>query len=392
MDLIKTVKERTGAYILAGGPHFTFTADEALFKVKEIDLIVRHEGEQSIMEIIEWISHGKGSPVEISGISYRDDGRIIHNKDRAFNRDIDSLPYPAWEMFNLAKYNDVLPHTTGPFLSILGSRGCPNKCSFCSNAAYSKSTLRLRDPAKIVDEMEYFHKKLGYKAYKFEDDASTISKAHMMNICNEIIKRGLDVKWSAGTRVDRVDEEMLLSMRKAGCNQISYGVESGSQPILKRIRKGITVEQVDRAVKMSANMGFKRISVYFMVSLPGETMKDIKLTFDLMKRLRNYGDSVFASFGYTLIYPGTELEKIAREEKILPKDFSWYEPVHFPKHMISNSIPDIPYFEQPTLPLEDIKRFTLFNYFSIGYILKRIIFKVSSALKVRLAKYGRIKK
>jgi radical SAM superfamily enzyme YgiQ (UPF0313 family) len=252
--------------------------------------------------------------------------------------------------------------------------------------------LRLRDPAKIVDEMEYFHKKLGYKAYKFEDDASTVSKAHMMNICNEIIKRGLDVKWSAGTRVDRVDEEMLFSMRKAGCNQISYGVESGSQPILKRIRKGITVEQVDRAVKMSANMGFKRISVYFMVSLPGETMKDIKLTFDLIKRLRNYGDSVFASFGYTLIYPGTELEKIAMEEKILPKDFSWYDPVHFPKHMISNSISDIPYFEQPTLPLEDIKRFTLFNYFSIGYILKRIIFKVSSALKVRLAEYGRIKK
>jgi len=147
-------------------------------------------------------------------------------------------------LFEMEKYHRNIEGTDIRAVGVMSSRGCPNRCAYCVNAAFRKGILRLRDPIKFVDEIEFLGNKYGLKGFDFWDDTLTISKEHVKRICNEILKRGLDIKWYARARVDTVDKEMLELMWKAGCIKISYGVESGSPRIIKIIRKNINSEQV----------------------------------------------------------------------------------------------------------------------------------------------------
>lgn len=353
-------KKKPSVVIIVGGPFFSLAAENALKIVPEIDCVVKREGEITTKELLDAWFTDKEKLKDILGIIYRDsNGQIISNEDRPFIKDLSSLPYPAWHLYDLSKYQKKIHGTEFRTIGVISARGCPNLCAFCCNAAYGKVSLRLRDPKDFVNEVEFLHKKYGFEGFNFWDDTLTIAKPHVMGICEEIIKRGLKIKWYARARVNTVDEEVINKMKEAGCVRISFGVESGSPRILEIIKKNITLDQVRRAVKLSSDAGFI-VSLNFIVNLPTQAWEDLKMSADLMKELNKYPNTS-SSYGFALMYPGTDMEKFAIENGILPKDFSWNSPYKGEKSYITKEDPSVPYMEWPGMELEKVKAFMVKN-------------------------------
>ena len=351
-------KANKDIFIFVGGPHFSFTAKNLLEIVPEIDCVVIREGELTVKELFDvWPNKTKFK--DILGIAYRDEnGRVVINPDRAFIKNLEELPSLAWELLDLSIYKrglSGLKKTTIniPAMGITSGRGCPERCIFCSSAAFCKSMLRLRNPKNFVDEIEFLYKKYGIRAFSFWDDTLTIVRKHVIEICNGIIKRKLDIIWYCRARVNTVDYEMLKLIKKSGCTRISFGIESGSPKILKIIRKNITLDQARQAVKWCSDLGFMT-SLNFMVNNPYETFDDLKQTIEVIKEFRKI-PKVVCYYGFTLIYPGTELEVIAKKEGWFPKDFSWNSPFRTEKYKIIGEDPSVPYMEWPGAEIEKIK-------------------------------------
>lgn len=345
-------KQKPDLFIFVGGPHFALTAENALKIVPEIDAVVKGEGEITTQELLDAFQKDKDFN-RVLGIFYRgENGEIIETPNRPFAQDIDAFTL-NWELFDLDKYHRPIDGTDIRAIGVMSSRGCPNFCAFCVSAAFWKAILRLRDPIKFVDEVEYLRNKHGFEGFDFWDDTLTVSKEHVKAICNEILRRKLNIKWYAPTRANTIDKEILTLMKKAGCIRISFGAESGSPRILKIIKKGITPEQVINAAQISSDLGMK-VMINFMVNLPYETRKDLKMTIDLMKKLNSIRN-VTAAYGFSIIYPGTEMESIAKKEGWFPEDFSWNEPYRSEKYKIAGVDSSLPLMEWPGAEIEKIK-------------------------------------
>lgn len=354
IELCHQVKRGTRALVVTGGPHFALTARDAIQNVNSIDIVVKGEGEFACKEILDAYLKGKDLKI-VSGIVYRDkDGKIIETVPRPFLPNLDTLPSAAWHLFDLKKYHATLEgEYETPSVGVISSRGCPHQCTFCANRHFWQCTLRVRSPKRFVDELELLHKKYGYKGFDIWDDTLTISKQRVREICEEITKRRLNIVWYARARVNTVDRDLLKLMRISGCQAISYGVESGSETILRNIKKNITLAQVKEAIKASAKLDF-HIKVFFMFSLPGESTQDIQATLRLIDELSSYGRKVVCIGAFTLIYPGTELELLAKEQGTLPLDFQWNIPRHFERNKLVRTNTSVPLFENPDLPVEQI--------------------------------------
>jgi len=353
-------------FIFVGGRHFHHTAESALKNVKEIDVVIRGEGELAVLELLD--KHFEGGSIDaIKSVVCRKNGSIIINPLQPLIKNLDSLPFPAWHLFKLDRYNADLEGLRSGLRSIgvISSRGCPNLCIFCANASFW-NTLRLRSPKNFVDEIEMLNKNYGYGAFNFWDDTMTMVSKHISSICDEIIKRKLDIIWYARARVNTVSKEILEKMKEAGCRVISYGVESGSPKILKSIKKNISIGQILKAYDLSLGLGFNT-KAFFMESFPGETLKDIEMTNDLKIKLLMIGLKHFRPVyitdvnNCTLIYPGTEIETIAKNENLLSKDFDWNKQTSFPLNKKFGFSPYIPVYQSPTLSIEEIMDFNL-NY------------------------------
>lgn len=353
IELIKELKKKNpDLFIFVGGPHFAMTAENALEKVSEIDVVVKGEGEITSQELLDVLQKDKDFS-KVQGIFYRNkEDKIIETPDRLFKHDLDKFQM-NWDLFEIEKYHRNIDGTNIRAIGVISSRGCPNRCAYCVNAAFRKGVFRLRSAIKFVDEVEFLHKKYGFKGFDFWDDTLTISEEHVRKICEEIIKRKLDIKWYARARVNTVDKEMLKLMKEAGCIRMSYGVESGSPRILKIIKKNIIPEQAMTAAQMSSDLGMK-VVMNFMVNLPYETMDDLKTTINLMKKLSRI-KNVTPAYGFSIIYPGTEMEIIAKKEDWLPKDFSWNEPYKSEKYKIAGIDSSLPLMEWPGAEIEKIK-------------------------------------
>ena len=315
MELIKMSKKATGAFTVAGGPHFYPTAKEALEFIPALDVVIKAEGEYTMCELVDAYARGDSFD-KVSGLFFRQkDGEITETEERPVIKDIDSLPYPAYNLFALKKYSCNLAGLKFPAIGVISSRGCPNNCIFCANRVLRKTTLRLRSPVKFVDEVEFLKKEYGYRAFDFWDDTLTMSRPHIEHICKEILERNLDIKWFARARVNTVDKELLCLMRQAGCQEIAYGIESGSDRVLAVINKGISVRQSEEAVRNSAEIGL-RVSAYFIVSLPGETIEDVRLTAGLMNQFKKY-TNVHNYYCFSIIYPGIRTWKKLPGQKML---------------------------------------------------------------------------
>ncbi|MEE8397831.1 MAG: radical SAM protein [Desulfobacterales bacterium] len=299
-----------------GGPHVTFCASETLAAFPELDMIVRGEGEETAVEIARAIEKGN-SPQDIPGVVYRNGSETVDNGFRTRLADINTLPAPARHLLALGRYRAL-----GMAIGMTTSRGCPFNCIFCVGRKMVGAKVRYRHAEKVVDEIEYLNS-LGFPQINLADDLFTANARHCIAICNEILKRKLKVRWTSFARVDTVSKEVLAKMREAGCHTVSFGVESGNAGILKTIEKGITTEQVIKAVDLCNEVGMAP-HASFILGLPGETPETLDETIAFGETLKAMG----VSHGFHLLapFPGTAVRERSEAYgiKILTDDWSQY--------------------------------------------------------------------
>jgi anaerobic magnesium-protoporphyrin IX monomethyl ester cyclase len=316
-----------------GGVHVTFWDDKALQECPDLDVVVRKEGENTILELVQKLETGK-SFSGVLGITYRKDGKIVKNADRPYIEDLDSLPFPAhhlWPIERLRKYGNVI-------FPLMTSRGCIFWCEFCSAVRMFGRRFRMRSPKNVVDELEYLHNTYGADNFTFYDDTFTINQPRTAEICKEIINRKLKIQWDCETRVDMVTKELLLTMREAGCYAIWYGVESGSQRIIDAMGKGFSLKQVMRAFKWAKEAGLMVVAGTILGS-PGETKETAWETIKFVERLNP--DDV--GFYIATPYPGTPMYDLVKEK-------GWLRVTDFDKYDTAT-----PIFELPTLSMQELR-------------------------------------
>ncbi len=291
------------------GIHGTVLTEECFKVSPDLDFIVRGEPEYTVCDLVLTIRDNKDFS-QIKGLSCRKNGGIIHNPSREFIKDLDKLPYPAWDLVDLPKY--ILPFNSEQFVLIIPARGCPHKCIFCNSKAYYGSTLRLRSEKNVVDELEWVKNKFGISNFLFWTESFTLNKKYALGIADEILRRKLKVTWVCNSRVDNVDQELLSKFKEAGCWLIGYGIESGDENVLRRTEKGIHINQAIKAVSLAKKNGLEVVA-YYVLGLPGESKKSIKKTINLADKL----DTDFAQFYCAVPYPGCDLYEEAKAENWL---------------------------------------------------------------------------
>ena len=349
-----------GAKIVIGGPHAHIFPEETI-SLPYVDFVVMGEGEESFTSLCENI--GRPDKLKsIKGLLYKENGSIVKTGPPEVIKDLDSLPFPARDLTPYKKYYSLIAKTR-PVTTVFTSRGCPFKCLFCDRPHLGKA-FRARSPENIVDELEQCVK-MGIREFLFYDDTFTVDIKRAVAVCREIKKRGLNIIWDIRARVDCVTEEFLDEFKSSGGERIHYGVEAGTDRILKELKKGITVEEVKRAFLMTRKRGIK-ILAYFMIGSPSETEKDIRETIFLAIKLK----PDYVHFSITTPFPGTELYRLGMEKKIF-RDF-WREFALAPA-------PDFtPFFWEEHLSREKLKEllkqayksFYLRPSYIIGDILK----------------------
>jgi len=302
--------------IVLGGAHATLLDKEVLVTAPEIDIIVRGEGEETIIELLHALESQQ--PLgEIQGISYRKDGEVISNSTRTKNVDLDSLPFLAYHLLPWGKYKPHPPHGRAlPFAVIITSRGCPFQCTYCSKPIFGKQ-FRAQSPERVLEELTYYQKQFGIKEFAFYDDVFTLDNKRVHTIAEEIIKRKLKIHWTCESRVNLVDKELLQHIQRAGCYSVAYGIESGSQEVLDTLDKGISLQQIKEAVSLSQKVGLQTIG-YFMIGSPRESPETIQQTIGFAKKL----GLDFAQFSVTTPFPGTKLYDLFMKNK-KDKDIPW---------------------------------------------------------------------
>lgn len=365
INIARSIKEdRPDSTIIMGGCHVTLLPEETLTNVPEVDLIVRGEGEESILEVFKAIDTGSDMK-NIKGITYRRNGRIRSTPLRSPISDLDALPFPSYHLLPLKKYKPHSPHGRKlPFMAMITSRGCPFRCIYCSKPVFG-SKFRAQSPKRTVDEIIHLKEKFGVEEIMFYDDVFTLDRKRVIQLTQELNERGLDIPWSCETGVNLVDSELLKEMKKAGCYMISFGVESGSQKILNNLRKKISLNQAERAFKMSHDAGIQSVG-YFMIGSPGETHTTIKQTIDFAKKL----EADFAQFSVTTPFPGTDLYDLYLNS--MNKNTKWDDFIY-----ASLKSSSAPVFETESLSKEDLRNWNVRAYkefyFRLSYIWKRFI-------------------
>lgn len=322
IDIIRRIKEVNPTSIaVVGGKHFTFCAQDTLEHIKEIDIVVRGEGEITFYELVKALRN-KEDINSIDGITYRRQDEIINNKDREqekdinkFSLDYDKIPELGFSRGVLLRnYEKEQIHS----YPVLLGRGCSQKCVFCS---FRMMKYRVRSFESVMDEIIYLKERYNKNYFTFTDPSFSERKAFVREFCERLIRDNLGIKWYCEARVD-TPIELLELMAKAGCISLDFALESGSDKVLKAIRKNINVDQVFNFAKNCKRLGIRTL-VFVMVSLPEETEDDAKQTLEAARELSKYCTNV--TLNTALITPGTDLEIIAKEKGILPSDFSWYE-------------------------------------------------------------------
>ena len=219
---------------------------------------------------------------KISGIVFKKNGEVINTGTRNPIKNLDDLPFPARQLVPYQKYNSLL-FNGSVVTTIFTSRGCPFRCSFCDRPHLGK-VFRAHSAQYVVDELEACVQ-LGIRDFLFYDDTFTVDKKRVIDICNGIVKRRLNISWDIRARVDTVNEEIIMHLKKAGCQGIHYGIEAGTEKILKVLNKGITINHASKIFNLTRRYKIL-ILAYFMIGNPEETLDDIYTTFKVMKRLK----------------------------------------------------------------------------------------------------------
>jgi anaerobic magnesium-protoporphyrin IX monomethyl ester cyclase len=335
LKLAKIAKEvLPNCLIFIGGPHVTFWDENALEECPALDVIVRREGEYTLLELVQKVEASESFD-DVLGITYRKNGKTVRNPDRPYIEDLDSLPFPArhlWPMEHLRKYEDIL--------YLAASRGCVFWCEFCATVRMHGRKFRMRSPKNIVDELEFLHKTYGVTNFTFCDDAFTVEPTITEELCRQILERKLKIRWNCGTRVDMLTKELLTTMRDAGCVSVWSGVESGSQEVLDAMHKGITIEQTIRVFGWIRELGLKP-APNVILGFPGETKESAWKTIKFVEKISP--DEV-GFYNIATPFPGTPLYDSVKEK-------GWLKVTNFDKYDTVT-----PIYETPWLSMKELKK------------------------------------
>lgn len=295
-----------GLMIVAGGPHATLMPDQTL-QCQAIDLVVVGEGERTITQVVHAIEMGAGFE-HVRGIQYRHEGKMRRNRERPMIEDLDQCAPPARECLM-----DPEGYSSADMGAVLTSRGCPFQCSYCCHLWTRK--VRNRSVDNVIDEIKAVMKYHGSRQFDFKDDTFTLNRKRTVEICDRIISERLKINWSCSTRANLLDADLLKQMKRAGCNLVKLGIETGSQKILEETDKGVTFEHMRTAARLLNREGVFW-SGYFMIGLPTETEEDMRLTYRFMKELNPY----YAALGVYNPFPKTALFDRGVELGLLQED------------------------------------------------------------------------
>ncbi|MBI4639087.1 MAG: B12-binding domain-containing radical SAM protein [Candidatus Tectomicrobia bacterium] len=331
------------AFVVIGGPHVSTIPLETLREFESFDVGVVGEGEETAFELLEAFM-GRDLTA-ISGLVLRRGGEIFLTAPRKPLKDLNQLPFPAWDLFEIESYS--------PIFLVSTSRGCPYPCYFC-NPRYLGQKTRIRHFLNVVDEIEILVKRFGAKRIQFADATLSLLGRATSQMCDELIRRGLhrSIAWDCETRADSIDEPLLKKMKEAGCEWIALGVETGSERILRDIvKKGETREEIREAVRLAKRAGIK-VRCFFILGHYTETVETIRETISFAKELNP--DAL--SFGLMVPNPGSEIRVLAEEGKgglrLLHSRWGEYNQFHYSC------------FESQALPLEELKKWQSIAYFS----------------------------
>ncbi|MEW6530024.1 MAG: radical SAM protein [Thermodesulfobacteriota bacterium] len=281
--------------VVVGGPHPSALPEQVLTESR-IDFVVQGQGDYAMSRIADGALSSDAANVYL-----KTNGSVTKPTRTEFVTDLDNLPFPAYDLLDISRYcQPKIASRREPLGYLETSRGCYGRCVYCNKNIHGNK-IRAKSPTRTVDEIEWMLG-LGFREIQIIDDNFTANKDRAYAVCEEILRRGLKFPWypRGGIRVDRIDLELLRIMRRAGCYRIPFGVESGSQRVLDEIRKGITLEQVERAVSFAKQAGMET-ECYFILGLPTETEEDLTKTVDFAIKL----DPDYAKFPFMVPLPGT---------------------------------------------------------------------------------------
>jgi len=298
--------------VVVGGEHPTARPEDFL-RDNNVSFLVRGEGERTILELVETLKRG-GRLENIDGLSFKTNGEVIHNKNRPLVENLDSLPFPARNFLsNKETYRPV------DFGLIMGSRGCPYRCSFCPNQNLWGRRVRYRLTSNIIDEIKSVQETYSTQYFSFRDYSFSTDNKRTIDLCRKIRQEKLDIQWECTTRPDLITEETVSLMKDAGCTTIRVGIESGSDRILVEIKKDLSIKQIKEASRI-LNRHNIYWAAYFMFGLPSETKEDIKKTFTLIDEI----DPPFVSMARYTPEPGSELyETLVRKGRVCENEVDW---------------------------------------------------------------------
>ena len=310
--LAETIKKYNPSIPIVVGGSIASSIPELLLSKTRIDIACIGEGEITVKELIKALEDSKPLK-EVKGIYFKQDGNVYSTPPRGVCKNLDSIPFPKWDLFPIELYVDkpLIVPVKKRSMNIIFGRGCPFHCTFCYRNFGNE--VRLRSPDNVIEEMTILKEKYHVTHFEFQDELFTVNEEAVKEICEKILDKELNITWRCLGRVNMVDLNLLKLMKRAGCNWIGFGIESGSQKMLDVMRKNVKVEQIKKAIELARKAGME-VTGTFIIGMPGETRETVKETVNFCKEMGIYNEMFFP-----VPYPGTQLY-VDIERKGLIKD------------------------------------------------------------------------
>lgn len=331
-DLANLVRERfPDATMILGGEHGTAVPEHTL-QSSTVDIVVLGEGEETIVSLLQCLEQD-GDLAEVKGIAFRRDGEVVNNGLSPRQRSIDEIAPPDWDSWPLENYIDrgqINGVNLGRSIPLIGTRGCPYACTFCSNPGMWTRRWIPRDPKHLVDEMQSYIERYQVRNFDFQDLTFVVNKRWTIEFCREIIDRNLDITFQmpSGTRAEAFDEEVVDHLYRAGCRVIAFAPESGDDEVRRAVKKQVDLDKLKAAVRASVARGLK-VSCFFVIGFPQDTTESLKSTLRLVRTMAMLGAHDVSVAQFTP-YPGSDIFRdLQKSGRIALDDEFFISPLNF---------------------------------------------------------------
>jgi radical SAM superfamily enzyme YgiQ (UPF0313 family) len=372
------VKKKNPNIITVFGNYYaTFNSERILRKYSDVDIIVRGEGENTIIELVDYLKRG-GDLKRVQGITFRNKNSIISTPERPLIKDLDSLPFPNRKLIDVEYHSVIAGANVAPrkFTSIVSSRGCVYRCRFCGCTQFARSIWRPRSLKNTMEELHFLASE-GYEQFIFIDDSFTLNPKRAIELCRAMRKERLDMNWICEGRVDNSSYELFQEMARAGCKILFFGIESANQRILNYYNKRATPELSETAVKTARKAGIDVIVGAFILGAPDETREEIQNTIEFARRI----PIDVPEFNILGVYPGTDIWNEFASKGLLTGDECWEGGIAVPKicptavplckirQMVHDAFYD--FFQRPSFILKQMAR-TLKSSYRMEVIMNNL--------------------